>query len=158
MRGPSLVRFSRRMQRIGKQQQSIRHRRIFRRGHRRLPAPIRMTARDHLLRSRSHQSRRIPNPLPVARCRGRKRRPVRTSLPIRQIVPQHQKSGSGKSIAQCAKQRCVAIRSRAMRQHDPCSSECCRLMPPLHRSPLSPTRSAARLLCTAQSPDTAGIR
>ena len=117
MLNAKLLRLARRMQRIGKQQQSGHQLRLRGAKHRRLPPAIGVAAQKNSARHILAQSRnRIAQTRAIAFRIARKRRAGSPLLAKGQIAAQNDVAMSGKSFAERHQQRSSAIRARAMRQ------------------------------------------
>lgn len=83
-----------------------------------LPATIRVAAKEdatgHTL---LHDIYRTPQPLSITRGKSGKRRAMRAQLAKRQVAPQHHDSHLGKRVGYCHQKFGLAIRSRAVGEH-----------------------------------------
>jgi len=131
MLGTQLIRFSRRMQWVRKQQQRIHQTWLFCQKHARLSSPVRMPTQKYLpVFPFAHHRNGTTKPVSIAAGTTGKRRSMRTLPPKRQIASQNREPRRGKRIRHLYQKFRLAIRPSPMRKNNGLSSIPSRLVQP----------------------------
>ena len=124
VRCAALGRLTWRVERVGEEQQPVCHLGVLSGEDGGLPAAVGMaTEKDPLGRilirrlKPSKRIHRIAQPIAVLRGLPERRRAVRALLPVGEVAPKHRESGINEYAGHCHKQRRLAVRACAVREH-----------------------------------------